>query len=221
MSERGPTDPTTPASKSPVLRFPERTGAAPPADSDPGPTLRLSDMAAPTVLVLFITLAIGFDLVDDILDGAPLHHLIGMVTGALLSVICLALMWRLLRTYRRQTRQLETALDATRADLLEWRAKAAETLQGLGALIDRQVGAWGLSPAERDVALFLLKGLSLKEIACLRDASERTVRQQAQAVYSKAGLAGRAELAAFFLEDLLLPPAQPADSPPRKVEQRV
>ena len=44
--------------------------------------------------------------------------------------------------------------------------------------------------------------------------SERTVRQQALAVYAKSGLAGRAELAAFFLEDLLLPstpdpPAQP------------
>jgi hypothetical protein len=31
------------------------------------------------------------------------------------------------------------------------------------------------------------------------------VRQQAIAVYRKSGLAGRAELSAFFLEDLLLP----------------
>jgi len=35
--------------------------------------------------------------------------------------------------------------------------------------------------------------------------SERTVRQHAVAVYRKSGLAGRAELSAFFLEDLLLP----------------
>jgi hypothetical protein len=32
-----------------------------------------------------------------------------------------------------------------------------------------------------------------------------TVRQHAVAVYRKSGLAGRAELSAFFLEDLLLP----------------
>ena len=51
----------------------------------------------------------------------------------------------------------------------------------------------------------LLKGFSHKEIATLRQASERTIREQARAVYRKAGLSGRASLAAFFLEDLLLP----------------
>jgi DNA-binding NarL/FixJ family response regulator len=39
----------------------------------------------------------------------------------------------------------------------------------------------------------------------LQGRSERTVRQHAIAVYSKAKVAGRAELSAFFLEDLLLP----------------
>jgi DNA-binding NarL/FixJ family response regulator len=61
------------------------------------------------------------------------------------------------------------------------------------------------SPAEREVGLLLLKGLSHKEIAGVLDKSERTVRQQSLGIYKKAGLAGRAELSAFFLEDLLLP----------------
>jgi len=61
------------------------------------------------------------------------------------------------------------------------------------------------TPAEREIALFILKGLSAKEIADLRDTSERTIRQQAQAIYSKANLSGRAALSAFFLEDLLVP----------------
>ena len=52
-----------------------------------------------------------------------------------------------------------------------------------------------------------LKGLRHKEIAELRQTSERTVRQQALAVYRKSGLNGRTDLAAFFLEDLLLPTA--------------
>ena len=51
----------------------------------------------------------------------------------------------------------------------------------------------------------MLKGLSHKEIARLRLTSETTVRQQAAAIYRKSGLASRAELAAFFLEDLLAP----------------
>jgi DNA-binding NarL/FixJ family response regulator len=53
----------------------------------------------------------------------------------------------------------------------------------------------------------LLKGLSHKEIAAVRSTSERTIREQARAVYRKAGLPGRSALSAFFLEDLLLPPS--------------
>jgi hypothetical protein len=41
----------------------------------------------------------------------------------------------------------------------------------------------------------------------LRSRGERTVRQQALAVYRKSKLSGRASLAAYFLEDLLLPSA--------------
>ncbi len=50
-----------------------------------------------------------------------------------------------------------------------------------------------------------MKGLSHKEIAAARDITEATARQQARAVYKKSGLTGRHDLAAFFLEDLLLP----------------
>ena len=53
--------------------------------------------------------------------------------------------------------------------------------------------------------MLLLKGLGHKEAASVLDRSERTVRQHAVSVYRKSGLSGRAELAAFFLEDLLLP----------------
>ena len=39
----------------------------------------------------------------------------------------------------------------------------------------------------------------------MRATSERTIRAQAQAIYAKAGVNGRAALSAFFLEDLLAP----------------
>ena len=69
---------------------------------------------------------------------------------------------------------------------------------------ERELTAAGLRSIE--VALLLLEGVSLREITTLRETSERTVRQQSPAVYRKAGLAGRAELSSFFLEDLLSPP---------------
>ena len=78
-------------------------------------------------------------------------------------------------------------------------------LKGLASAIDAQFRHWALTEAEAEVGLLLLKGLSHKEIGQLRRTSERTVREQARALYRKAGLSGRASLSAFFLEDLLLP----------------
>ena len=78
-------------------------------------------------------------------------------------------------------------------------------MNGLGDEIDKQFDKWGLTAAEREVAMLILKGLRHKEIAVARNTTEGTVRQQALMVYKKAGLDGRTDLAAFFLEDLLPP----------------
>ena len=53
------------------------------------------------------------------------------------------------------------------------------------------------------IAFLIIKGFSLKEIASLRGTSEKTVRDQSSKIYLKTNLSGRAELTAFFLEDLL------------------
>ncbi len=62
--------------------------------------------------------------------------------------------------------------------------------------------AWRLTTAERDIAKLMLQGLRYKQIAFERGTSERTVRQQAQVILRKAGLDGRADLAARFLGPL-------------------
>ncbi|HWV37254.1 MAG TPA: LuxR C-terminal-related transcriptional regulator, partial [Vulgatibacter sp.] len=97
------------------------------------------------------------------------------------------------------------ALEKRSAERDAWHEAARHALEGLSKAIDTQFDAWGLTPAEREVALGLLKGHSHKQIANLTQRSERTVRQHAVAVYGKSGLTGRAELAAFFLEGLMLP----------------
>lgn len=68
--------------------------------------------------------------------------------------------------------------------------------------------SWGPTAAESEVALLLPKGLGTREIAVLRGTSERTVREQARAVYAKSSLPGRAARSAYFLEDLLAPAAR-------------
>lgn len=115
--------------------------------------------------------------------------------------------WLTYRTYLvyKNTLALTRDLDAARIQGRQWRDETRALLKGLGEAIDRQFLTWKLTEAERDVGLLLLKGLSLKEIAAVRVTSERTIRAQAQSIYAKAGLSGRAALSAFFLEDLLAP----------------
>lgn len=125
-----------------------------------------------------------------------------MIAGALLMATTLWLGWW---RSAQSTVSLRDSLEAQRLDRDAWKASAEAALEGLGRAIDAQFTSWHLTPTEREVALMLLKGYGHKEIAALTRRSERTVRQHAGVVYEKAGIAGRAELAAFFLNDLMLP----------------
>lgn len=154
--------------------------------------------------------------IDTILDYRETHSFAAQTFEILVFVSALAGIavhgWQL-ASARSKSERLEGELTETRADAQRWSQEARDVLKGLGAAIDRQFDKWQLTPAERDVALLQLKGLRHKEIAELRKTSERTVRQQALGIYRKAGLSGRTDLAAFFLEDLLLPSVRhPADS---------
>lgn len=70
-------------------------------------------------------------------------------------------------------------------------------------LLEESFTQWALTPAERDVALFAIKGLSTAEIATLRNTSEGTVKAQTNAIYRKAGVSGRSQLLSLFIEDLM------------------
>ncbi len=70
-------------------------------------------------------------------------------------------------------------------------------------LLNERFKDWVLTPAERDVALFAIKGLSTQEIAILRSTSEGTVKAQTNAIYRKAGVSGRPQLLSLFIDDLM------------------
>jgi DNA-binding CsgD family transcriptional regulator len=147
----------------------------------------------------------------DLTLDAPRHWLsghvlyeVGLIAGGVAGAIWLWLNWK--RAAERAG-SLQRALSERRAERDAWRARAAQAHQGLARAVGEQFRVWELTPAEREVALLLLRGQSHKEIAVATGRSERTVRQHAVALYHKAGLGGRAELAGFFLGDLVLPPA--------------
>ena len=73
----------------------------------------------------------------------------------------------------------------------------------LAKVLQSQFEEWRLTQTEKEVAMLLLKGLSFKEIAAVRSTLEKTVRQQASSIYKKAGVSGRHEFSAWFIEDFL------------------
>ncbi len=119
---------------------------------------------------------------------------VGLVLGLIFGAIAL-------RRSRFQLRAAEERLQRASAAFMD--------------VLEERFAEWGLTPAERDVALFAIKGLSLQEIATLRQTSEGTVKAQTNAIYRKAGVTGRPQLLSLFIEELmLLPPGTDAALPP-------
>ena len=161
-------------------------------------------------LLLGGTAAAGIvDLLLDRASSPSAFHFVFEIAFVLACLGSVVYLWAGWMQARRSLASVEKALSVQRADRDAWREKSRKLLRGLGEEISRQFEEWSLTPAEREVALLLLKGYGHKEIAALLERSERTVRQHAVAAYRKSGLSGRAELAAFFLEDLLLPTGDP------------
>lgn len=158
-----------------------------------------------TAILALIVVLVGFDLLTDSNEGVRWPHLaveLSVAVGAAVGIFLL------MRDSFRKTHELVQSREiiiAKEKETERWQLELQKYIQGLGIAIDAQLARWSLSPSEKEVALLLLKGLSLKEIADIRKTAEKTVRAQSVSIYSKSGLAGRSELSAFFLEDLLLP----------------
>ena len=151
------------------------------------------------------------DLIADYQENPEPFHFAVEIAVVISAISALIVLKRRAASITLENLNLKADLQRAHTKAEHWRLTAASHIEGLSKAIDTQLGAWGLTPSEADIARLLLKGLSLKEISGLRGTSERTVRQQAQGVYTKSGLSGRTELAAYFLEDLLAGTA-PADS---------
>ncbi len=138
-------------------------------------------------MIGFRTTPISWEYREMIEIGAAIGLVLGMVLGAL----------ALHRALARQ-RVVEGQLRAASGAFME--------------LLEERFSEWALTPSERDVALFLVKGLSTREIAGLRSTSEGTVKAQTNAIYRKSGVSGRAQLLSLFIDELmsdaLVPPAK-------------
>lgn len=110
--------------------------------------------------------------------GAGLGLFLGMILGTLLVVRAI-----------RDLSRAEARLDRASAAFVD--------------LLNARFDQWGLTLAERDVALFAIKGLSVQDMARLRETSEGTIKAQTAAIYRKANVTGRPQLLSLFIEDMM------------------
>lgn len=162
------------------------------------------------MLCVFVTMTL-VGLLDLVLDAPNRLLSVHFAVDLSFVLLCLGVATYLFRGWHRARRDLmrvEQALAARADERDAWREQSRRLREGLGAAIDAQLMDWNLTRVERQTAFLLLKGYSHKEIARLTERSDRTVRQHAVDIYRKSGMSGRAELSAFFLEDMLLPIAE-------------
>jgi DNA-binding CsgD family transcriptional regulator len=158
------------------------------------------------IVLAIIAVIVAFDLITDSKEGVVIWHV--MVEGSIAAIALFGVFYVLRGSVELKHRLEKEITDFTdfKKEAELWKLESRKYLDGLSKAIDQQLTKWKLTAAEKEVAFLLLKGMSLKEIADIRNTAEKTARVQSMAIYSKAGLAGRSELSAFFLEDLLVPP---------------
>ncbi len=171
-------------------------------------------------LFLFAAIALYFAFVvlENLTTGGPFdwrNFAFDMLETTLLASAVVLTTFAALQTndLKRERRDLITDLNDAKREGNRWRSAARAHVDGLSRAIRAQFHEWQLTPTEEDVAELLLKGLSHKEIGVLRTSSEATIRQHATSVYRKSDLSSRAQLTAFFLEDLLAPSTVPGSKP--------
>ena len=158
------------------------------------------------IIMLLLTVVVAgtfADVVYDYHEGASVGHLIVEVVLFITSLILIAILslgiWQQSRSNRRLKEELNSLVELRHQQPPE----VVAVRHNLAKVLQHQFESWQLTDTEKEVGMFLIKGLSFKEIAAVRNTLEKTVRQQASAIYRKAGVSGRHEFSAWFIEDFL------------------
>lgn len=149
-------------------------------------------------LLFLCGMILGFDVGGE-LHGALLYpRSVSAVVWAHLALEITAsagLGWAFLLT-RRELRATRTELRADRDRLGALRGE-------FDRFLSERFRLWGLSPAERDVALLTIRGLKIAEIAGVRNAHVGTVKSQLSAIFRKSGVSTRTGFVAQFIDEFL------------------
>jgi len=145
----------------------------------------------------------SLDVMTDIGLGVPLWHIIEESFIVLISAIGAVYLIIDIHKSTKKLEHLAETLSDSQLHLKNITEKMKVARKQYSEVIHQQFEDWSLTSGEQQVGMLLLKGLSFKEMAVVRETKEKTIRQQASTIYGKAGLEGRHEFSAWFLEDFL------------------
>ena len=143
------------------------------------------------LILAIVVIASGVDLATDLSHGADTEHMVNEAVIVSISIIAIAWLLFGLHRQRLEIKSLQQELESAARPETPPRKYVLEARKNLGNVVTRQFSEWMLTGSETEVGWLLLKGLSLKEIAIVRNTQEKTVRQQASSIYKKAGVSGR------------------------------
>lgn len=162
----------------------------------------MRDKLIATILFVIMVLNV-FDVFTDISLGVPGWHILFESLIAIFSGIGALFLVKDIRARTLNIARLKQELLISDDKFKNISDEMKNARHEYSEVINNQFKQWLLTPSEQEVAMLLLKGLSFKEIGSVRNTKEKTVRQQASVIYSKASVEGRHEFAAWFLEDFM------------------
>ena len=148
------------------------------------------DIYIPTMMLISASLFFIYDIAVDLHHGTD-SHIHVFIECAVFIGTSIALYMEIRRvTQLRNTVFIE-------------QGKVARLSGELFNEINKEFDKWDLTLTEKEIAMLLIKGLSMQEIGNLRGVKEKTIRQQATQIYVKSKCANRQEFASHFIEDLI------------------
>lgn len=151
-------------------------------------------------ILILVAIAEGIDGVIDFLEeGLTL----GVFVDGLIILLVFGGCTYILYSAAVDLRRSRASIRELQLENEEFRRRNPAALNLMWEAIQNQFKQWNLSSTESQIAEHLIRGYSSKQIAAMLDKSERTVRNQARAVYEKSGMTGRNDLAAFFIQEVI------------------
>lgn len=168
--------------------------------------MSLTNKALLITYFLIVFLFTGVEVIEEIADFGTEEstwNSAGEIVILMVSLIGLVYFLLLILKQGREKKEGEIQLVHANQELQSFNIRLQNIKKEFSTVTQLQFEEWELTPSEQEIAHLLLKGLSFREIAEIRETKEKTVRHQATGVYTKSGVCGRNEFAAWFFEDLL------------------